>query len=78
MASSRLAAANVITQNNIDNTVVRLGYTYVGAGAKPAPMPKVQVLAKASAGPMVSTALLVLEQEPHECSRYRTMALCVP
>jgi hypothetical protein len=41
MASSRLAAANVITQNNIDNTVVCLGYTYVGAGAKPAPMPKV-------------------------------------
>ncbi|QKF50569.1 hemagglutinin repeat-containing protein [Pseudomonas graminis] len=27
-------AATVVTQNNIDNTVVRPGYTYVGAGAK--------------------------------------------
>jgi hypothetical protein len=39
---------------------------------------KLRLRLKLSFGPMVSIALLVLGQESHECSRYRTMVLRAP
>lgn len=41
------------------------------------PNQKVEAQAKAFIRSMVSIALLVLGQEPHECSGYRAMVLCV-
>lgn len=42
------------------------------------PNQKLRLGLKLSFGPMVSIALLVLGQEPHECSRYRAMVLRAP
>ncbi|WP_455911152.1 hemagglutinin repeat-containing protein [Pseudomonas putida] len=66
-------AANVITQNNIDNTVVRPGYTYVGAGAKTA-----TDATGASGAAGYSTRVTLNQQLPPDLAQQQINPLSLP
>ncbi|WP_404486243.1 hemagglutinin repeat-containing protein [Pseudomonas sp. HT11] len=66
-------AVNVITQNNIDNTVVRPGYTYVGAGAKTA-----TDATGASGAAGYSTRVTLNQQLPPDLAQQQINPLSLP